>query len=323
MPPTPFITVVIPFFQREPGILARTLRSVATVGYPLDRLQVLVVDDESPWPACDELATSPPPQGLVLRVIRQANGGPGAARNTGLAHLPAGTELVAFIDSDDEWMPGHLDRAVNGLSAGFNAYFANLHHPGETQDEFAKSGRIEPSRHPAIGSAPGLHAYQGDIVHQITTANVIYMTTLVIVAAELGSVRFQESFRRGGEDYLYWLDLDAAGARFAFSSLPGARRGIGVNLWDSNGWGSDGLARRIHDEARYRQLALQRYARSDQTRTALRQEIRRLRSLMVHDALHRLRRGKALEWSVIWRMLRDTGPSSGQASGLPAIRPQT
>jgi glycosyltransferase involved in cell wall biosynthesis len=47
-----------------------------------------------------------------IELIRQANGGPGAARNAGL--FGASTPLVAFLDADDEWLPGYL---ANGVSA--------------------------------------------------------------------------------------------------------------------------------------------------------------------------------------------------------------
>ena len=39
--------------------------------------------------------------------IRRANGGPGAARNTGI--LAAKAEFIAFLDSDDQWEATHLE----------------------------------------------------------------------------------------------------------------------------------------------------------------------------------------------------------------------
>ena len=49
------VAVLIPYFQRQPGILANTVRSVlAQQGF--DDYQVIVVDDGSPVPAADELA---------------------------------------------------------------------------------------------------------------------------------------------------------------------------------------------------------------------------------------------------------------------------
>jgi glycosyltransferase involved in cell wall biosynthesis len=50
-----------------------------------------------------------------IELIRQANGGPGPARNTGL--FRANAPYVAFLDSDDEWLPGHLSDSVSALEA--------------------------------------------------------------------------------------------------------------------------------------------------------------------------------------------------------------
>ena len=71
------------------------------------RLPVIVVDDASADPvAIAEIAAR-----YGARVIRRpVNGGPGAARNTGLA--AASTELVAFLDSDCVPAPGWLDRLL-------------------------------------------------------------------------------------------------------------------------------------------------------------------------------------------------------------------
>ena len=45
-----------------------------------------------------------------VRLIRQDNAGPSAARNTGIAASDG--ELVAFLDSDDTWEPDYLSRMV-------------------------------------------------------------------------------------------------------------------------------------------------------------------------------------------------------------------
>jgi Glycosyl transferase family 2 len=62
---------------------------------------VLVVDDGS----TDGTAAAAAAAGA--RVVHQPNAGVGNARNHGLAE--ATTTWVAFLDSDDEWLPHHLD----------------------------------------------------------------------------------------------------------------------------------------------------------------------------------------------------------------------
>jgi mycofactocin system glycosyltransferase len=91
------VTVVIPVRDRQ-AELARCLAGLA--GGP----QVIVVDDGSAEPA----ATARTAAAAGARLLRRpVNGGPGAARNTGLA--AAATPLVAFLDSDCVPEPGWLD----------------------------------------------------------------------------------------------------------------------------------------------------------------------------------------------------------------------
>jgi mycofactocin system glycosyltransferase len=91
------LTVVIPVRDRE-AELTRCLAGLAQVP------RVIVVDDCSGDPA----AVARVAAGAGARVVRRAvNGGPGAARNTGLA--AADTPLVAFLDSDCVPGPGWLD----------------------------------------------------------------------------------------------------------------------------------------------------------------------------------------------------------------------
>lgn len=305
----PKIAVVIPFFQRKQGVLARSLRSVVAQQYPSDRLYVLVVDDGSPCSAQSELEAAPDLRGLPIRVICQANAGPNEARNAGLAALDADTDLVAYLDSDDEWIGDHLARAVRALAAGYDAYFANLFHLGDTVDEYQKAKRVRPDDHPMVCGDPSLRAYSGDMVHQITTANIIFMPSLVIDARSLGAARFPKAHRHGGGDYLYWMELIRHGARFVYSTQPEVRCGQGINMWYGSGWGTDGLAMRIVDEARFRRRVLQDYAVTEATKAALRQRIAELQSGMLQDVAHRLRHRKPVRWATVAMFYREAPPN--------------
>ncbi len=72
---------------------------------------VIIVDDGSRTPSA--VAAVAAAHGATL-VRRPANGGPSAARNTGLDH--AITELVAFVDSDCVPSPGWIDRLAGHFS---------------------------------------------------------------------------------------------------------------------------------------------------------------------------------------------------------------
>jgi mycofactocin system glycosyltransferase len=106
------VTVVIPVRDRH-AELARCLAGLR------DLPHVIVVDDASAYPqAIKRIAAE---HGAAV-IHRPVNGGPGAARNTGLA--AAETDLVAFLDSDcvprPEWLEGLLphftDPAVGAVA---------------------------------------------------------------------------------------------------------------------------------------------------------------------------------------------------------------
>lgn len=305
---TPTIAVIIPFFQRKTGILARALESIANQNYPADSIYVVIINDGSPISPEKEWETYPPPLGLRIKLLHQPNAGPNEARNTGLHNLDPGTQLVAYLDSDDEWVGDHLRRAVYALSQGFTAYFANLYHLGDTTNEFEKAKRVQPSEHPMIGNDPSLRAYQGDMVHQISTANIIFMPSLVIDANALGQARFPQAHRHGGGDYLYWMDLIQHKARFAFSTVPEVRCGQGINMWYGSGWGTEGLAMRIVDEARFRRKVLERYAVTDKTKQSLRHRLGELQLGMTQDILYRVKRRNKVDWKIVKMFAAENPP---------------
>jgi cellulose synthase/poly-beta-1,6-N-acetylglucosamine synthase-like glycosyltransferase len=73
-------SVVIPYYQEEPGILRGAVMSaIAQEG--VSDLEIIVVDDGSPAPARDDLGDLSIPAHITLKLIDESNRGPGAARN--------------------------------------------------------------------------------------------------------------------------------------------------------------------------------------------------------------------------------------------------
>ncbi len=93
------ISAVVPAYNAEP-YLKECLRSILDQRGPF-RLEVIVVDDGSDDHTA-ELAASVP----GVRVLRQPNAGPSAARNRGIE--AATGQWIALLDSDDRWPPGRL-----------------------------------------------------------------------------------------------------------------------------------------------------------------------------------------------------------------------
>ena len=99
---TPVFTAIIPTYNRA-NYVGHAIHSALEQQLPKHgEVEVIVVDDES-TDRTPEVAGS---FGDRVTYVRQSNRREGAARNTGAAHAH-GTYL-AFLDSDDYWLPGKL-----------------------------------------------------------------------------------------------------------------------------------------------------------------------------------------------------------------------
>lgn len=296
------IAVVIPYFQREPGILVKALKSVFA-SEDVEDVHVIVVDDESPVSAASELAAIGNTR-FPVKLIQQPNAGPGGARNTGLENLPANVDYVAFLDSDDTWSPQHLQNALVALKAGYDVYFCDLIQLGAEISAFRRAGRIDPAEHSTIAGRTDLHAYKGNMFNQIIMGNIIGTPTVVFDRRKFDDLRFRTDLTSAGEDYLFWLELSHRGARFAFGAAPSVFCGKGVNVYAGAGWGTEGHARRIVHELTYRKALLSLYQLNAQQEILVEEAIRHLDEAFVADCLHRAAHRKPIDWKLIIKMLQ-------------------
>ncbi len=293
------VAVVIPFFQKTEGLLARAIGSVRAQRDAGD-VRVVVVDDSSPVPAEAEVARLAPDARVPVTIVRQANAGPAAARNRGLDTLGDDVRHVAFLDSDDTWSEGHLAHARAAL-ADHDFYFADHYQPGQTVSAFRRAGRIDLDAHPRLAVGDGtLHDYRGDMFDQVMRGNLIGTSTVVYDFARFRTQRFDEAFYSAGEDYLFWIACARAGARFAFSSEVEVSYGYGVNLYAGSGWGTEGYLLRIQNEMRYRKKLLD-FDLSPSQRAFVGERIAKLREEFAGDVVHRVSHRKPLST----KLLRD------------------
>jgi glycosyltransferase involved in cell wall biosynthesis len=97
------VSAIIPVFNGA-ATLRQAIDSVLDQGSC--RLELIVVDDGS----TDSTPAIIESYGARVRHIRQDNAGPAAARNAGVRS--ARGEYLAFLDADDRWLPGMLDRSI-------------------------------------------------------------------------------------------------------------------------------------------------------------------------------------------------------------------
>lgn len=283
----PAIAIIIPYYQRESGILKGAVESALSQTGDFSA-KIVVVDDGSPVPAHKELAAELDRWPDKLSVIFQKNGGPAGARNRALDSVPRETDYIAFLDSDDIWEPSHLGKAIKALELGYDFYFADFYQVDQNVTAFNRADRIRVSDHEILLPAENIHVYVGNMLEQIISGNIIGTSTVVYRYKKYPKIRFREEFVFAGEDYLFWLDLCQVTDKFVFSATPDCRYGKGTNIYSGSGWGTENSMHRIHDELKYRIAVQQTYDLSSSLKKTNKQSISNLRMAFACDFFHRL-----------------------------------
>jgi glycosyltransferase involved in cell wall biosynthesis len=151
--------------------------------------EVIVVDDGSRDATADVAGRF----GAPVRVLRQANAGPAAARNLGVREARSG--WIAFLDADDAWLPSKLQRQAVHLddvhTGVVHCYVVNV------DEKFLYDGEQTFAR--------------------LWRQNVIGTSTAIVRKAAWQSVGgFCEDRKlMGVEDYHFWLQVAADGWKIA------------------------------------------------------------------------------------------------------------
>jgi len=161
-PVSPLVTVVIPTYNRMP-LLLEAIHSVVAQNYT--NWELFIADDGSTDGTIEAVRVMNDPRVRIIELSHTGN--IGSLRNTG-AQAGKG-EWIAFLDSDDRWLPDKLQIQLNSLTAssrrwGYGAY--------ELMGEFA--GPIE-------NRSRKFYPYCGWITKEIITAEAaVSIGTLTI-----------------------------------------------------------------------------------------------------------------------------------------------
>jgi glycosyltransferase involved in cell wall biosynthesis len=187
----PVVSVILPSFNR-PALLRRAIASV--FAQTLTDWELVVADDGSASETRTYLVGLDDTRVRILWLSHTGN--PATARNAALAKA-RGT-YVAFLDSDDAWLPAKLERQLAALSAKPTCGWS-----------YTATERVDADGHP-IPNGGTFIAYEGDVLEAclrnsayIATPTVLALRTLV---NEVGGFDEQQAF---AEDYDLWLRLAA------------------------------------------------------------------------------------------------------------------
>lgn len=210
----PSVSVVIPAFGRIDALL-RAIDSVDASN--IAGIEIIVVDDASP----EDISAAIPAMNanrVAIRYYRMPrNGGPQAARNLGIRR--ARGEYIAFLDSDDVFLPGKLDRVRAHLASD---HCDLLFHEVEGLPTYGRIGRWWDRR--------GRRFLPFDWL--ITLLNPVVTPSLVVRReGKLGLPRL-----RYAEDWAYLMRVVRPGMRVCYIDVPLSRvhRALGAAGGQSN-----------------------------------------------------------------------------------------
>lgn len=154
----PIVSVVIPTFNRGwilqaavDSVLAQTFRD----------FELIVVDDGS----TDDTAEILMSYGPALRVVRQGNAGVSAARNAGIRSAKGA--LIAFLDSDDRWLPDKLGCQVDFFNARPDAVIC------QTEEIWIRNGkRVNPKK---IHAKPAGHIFKASLALCLVSPSAVML----------------------------------------------------------------------------------------------------------------------------------------------------
>lgn len=184
------VSVITPIYNAE-KYLEKTLASVFAQTYK--NIEIVLVDDCSKDKSAQIIARLKMQHPEIIYFLQPQNMGAGAARNKAL-ELASG-QYVAFLDSDDLWLPEKTERQLNLMKKKNSPFsYAAI----EMIDE---DGRI----------IKGKRNIKETCNYKYLLHNTIIATSSVIIDRSiLGD--FRMPLRRGGQDYATWLSLLREGA---------------------------------------------------------------------------------------------------------------
>ncbi|MGW5021557.1 glycosyltransferase family 2 protein [Streptomyces cacaoi] len=188
----PLVSVVMPVFNSA-TTLGAAVRSVLTQTH--SDLELLITDDRSTDGSMDLLREFAREDERVLPESAPERGGAGRARNRAIER--ARGDYIAFLDSDDMWLPEKTERQLAFAAEGnapltFTSYFKmSADHAGESTD-FAPNGRV-------------IRAKAHVTYRQMLVRDHIGALTAMYDRTVLGARLMPEMRKR--QDYALWLSI--------------------------------------------------------------------------------------------------------------------
>lgn len=183
------VSVIIPTYNRA-GILSAALDSVLQQGDAVG--EIIVIDDGSTDDPDSYLQRYTEKYGVLC--MRQERRGPAAARNAGVRN--ARYDIIAFLDSDDQWKRGKLARQLAFLEEYADFAVSHTWEEWYRRGEYLNQKKIHMPRH-------------GDIFTHCLTLCAVGMSTVVMRKELFETIGGFDESMPCCEDYDLWLRIAA------------------------------------------------------------------------------------------------------------------
>ncbi len=181
------ISVIIPTYNRRP-VLGRAIDSVLNQSKPAD--EIIIIDDGSTDDTDIFIKESYP----HVSYLYQKNTGISSARNLGIR--TAKGEWIAFLDSDDEWLPQKLEKQLDALNK------QSLYKICHTNEIWIRHGR-------RVNQGKKHEKFGGEIFEKCLPLCVMSPSSVIIHRSVFDSFGLFDESLPVCEDYDLWLRISA------------------------------------------------------------------------------------------------------------------
>lgn len=209
------VSIVIPCYNSG-NTIEKTIRSVLAQTY--QRFEIIVVDDCSRDGSQKTLKQYEADYSQVKCVFCEQNGGAAVARNKGLA--VATGQYVAFLDSDDVWVPDKLEKQLVFMKEKKAAFCYTSYDVIDADGNRLKNP---------------LKVKECTTYKMLLTKTLIATPTVMIDREMTGDMLMP--LRRTGQDYAFWLLLlrrfNAYGMQETLAHVCRRNNSLSKNKWQN------------------------------------------------------------------------------------------
>lgn len=186
------VSVIIPVYNQE-TFIAEAIESVLQQTFPLEEIEIIVVDDGSTDGTSEKLNSYKD----RIHVISQANAGVSAARNAGIRQATG--KFICCLDSDDLFLPEKIEKQLavfqTDAEIGMVHTGVSVVRPGETGWEVW------------YDYIPPIYKERETQIDELLKWNYLVSSSVMVKRELFSQVGLYNESLRYAEDYDMWLRL--------------------------------------------------------------------------------------------------------------------